>query len=175
MSYLTLSIAGVPSDSRRAAIDAAVRAAAGSVKWRANPRAGRWYAAIEVPDGTTIELPTQPEDVVYPAAIIAWAVFPAVPQALPPLLEALGGAGRPAGLLACYPCDDGAILEWDPQVCGIDLVAKVVDVELARFASGRTAELLSPLPAGVVAKVASAGMQTPQIAADRVLELLLET
>ena len=51
-------------------------------------------------------------------------------------------------------------------------VVGTIDVELRRFSSGRTAELLSPLPPDVVAAVASRGLQTPQITRRRILELI---
>ena len=57
---------------------------------------------------------------------------------------------------------------------GAAVVLGVVDVELRRFHSGRTAELLTPLPAEWTAKIAAEGLQAPEIARDRVLEDLIE-
>ena len=50
----------------------------------------------------------------------------------------------------------------------------MLDTELQRFASGRTAELLAPLPEAIAAQIAAEGLQTPEIASNRVLETLLE-
>jgi hypothetical protein len=111
---------------------------------------------------------------VYETAIIAMAVSPAVPQALPRLYEALGGAGRPAGVLSCRTSAGSVVVEWDPGVSGVDVVMGLIDVELRRFASGRTAEVLAPLPASVIANIAARGLQAPQIQPDRVLELLVD-
>jgi hypothetical protein len=173
--YFTLSVAGRPDDSRREAIDAAMRARGGRATWRVNPIAGRSYALLEA------EAPFAPADVaaasgesVYDAAVIALAVFPTVPEALPHLHDALGGEGRPAGVLAVRPCNEGLIVEWDPQISGARIVSGVIDVELRRFASGRRTELLSPLPPPVLATIASDALQTPELSADRVLELLID-
>jgi hypothetical protein len=97
-----------------------------------------------------------------------------VPEALPYLHDALGGEGRPAGVLAVRPCNEGLIVEWDPRISGARIVSGVIDVELRRFASGRRTELLSPLPPPVLATIASDSLQTPELSADRVLELLID-
>jgi hypothetical protein len=143
--------------------------------WRINPSAGRSYALLELPDGFDLrELSIAPGEVAYETAVIAWAVFPTVPEALPYVYEALGGAGRPRSVLACRPCPQGAIVEWDPDSGGIDIVMKLIDVELRRFHSGRRAELLSPLTPALSAKIAASGLKAPEIAADRILELLID-
>jgi hypothetical protein len=113
-------------------------------------------------------------DIAYDRPIIALAVFPAVPEALPRIHDAFAGAGRPAGILACHRCPGGVIVEWDPRVTRADVVLGLVDVELRRFASGRTAELLSPLPDSLVAQVAAEGLDAPQIEPNRILELGIE-
>lgn len=175
MVYITISAAGIPEDARRDAIDAVVRARGGRTTWRTNPLVGRSYASIELPSRLeAAAIPTAPGEVVYESAIIAWAVFPTVPEALPHLYDALGGPGRPSSILACRPLPDGAIVECDPDSGGIEVVLKVVDVELHRFRSGRRAEVLSPLPPSVTAQIAAGGLQTLEISADRILELLID-
>jgi hypothetical protein len=175
VGYFTMSFAEIPDGSRRDAIDAVVRAHGGRATWRINPSAGRSYALLEVPSGfDRTQIPQAPGEIAYDTAVIAWAVFPTVPEALPHLCDALGGAGRPAGVLACQPCPGGAIVEWDPGLCGVEIVTKLIDVELRRFRSGRRAELLSPLPPFAVAKIAAQGLRAPEIATDRILELLIE-
>ena len=154
VGYLTLSVAGNPDDSRRDAIEAIAQARNGRALWRFNPSAGRSYALLELPDGVDLpEVAIAPTEVAY---------------------EALGGPGRPAGVLACRPCPQGVIIEWEPDCGGIDIVMKVVDVELRRFRSGRRAELLSPMTPGLSAKIAASGMSAPEIAEDRILELLID-
>ena len=51
---------------------------------------------------------------------------------------------------------------------------KLIDVELRRFSSGRRSELLSPLTPMLSAKIAASGLKAPEIAPDRILELLID-
>jgi len=165
----------VLDSKRRAEIDDAVRGAGGTAVWRSSERASRTYCLLELPDAYDhAAIAAATEGIVYDRAVIALALYPALSEALPPMLEALGGAGRPAGILACRPCPGGAVVEWDPGVTQAGVVLAIADVELRRFASARVAELLSPLPAGVAAKVAASGLRAPQIDAQRILELRID-
>jgi hypothetical protein len=174
VSYLTISVAGGPDETHRNALEAAVRARGGRAIWRITP-AARSYALLELPDTLdAAELPRIPGAIVYDGAVIAWAVFPTVAEALPYLYDALAGPGRPAGVLACRPCEGGAIVEWDPAVTPIGIVLRLMDVELRRFNSGRTAELLSPPAPAVLAQIAASGLRAPEIGEQRILELLID-
>ena len=171
---MTLSIAGTPDERRRDTINEAVRRQGGTATWRVHSTIGRTYALLEFGgafDAAAIRAAADAE--VYETAIIALAVSPAVPQALPRLVEALGGRGRPAGILACIPFTGGVVVEWDPDATRAGVVLGLIDVELRRFASGRTAELLAPLPAAAIAKVAAEGLQAPEVGLGRVLEVLI--
>ena len=169
--YLTLSVDGDLDDVRHGAIEDAVRREGGRAFWRSSAAAGRSYALLELPDRYDVgTIGAAVVGSVYEEPIIALALFPAVAEALPPLREALGGAGRPAGVRACRPCPHGLILEWNPSISSAEVVMGVIDVELRRWQSGRTAEVLSPLPPSVVAMVAASGLQAPQITVQRTLE-----
>jgi len=172
VAYLTLSVDGELDDVRRAAIDRVVTSQGGKAVWRTSERARRSYALFELPDRyDAAAIRAASGGTVYDKPLIAWALFPAMPEALPPLLEALGGPGRPAGVLTCSPCPGGVVIEWDPAVTSVTLIVTLADVELGRLHSGRTAEVLAPLPPEVVAKIAADGLQAPQIEPARVLEL----
>lgn len=172
VAYVTLSIEGSLDDAKRSSIGDAVRRAGGTATWRSSATAGRSYALLEFPDRyDAAEIAAASGGTVYERPVIAVALFPEVAEALPSLLEALGGRGRPAGVLACSACPGGAIVEWDPSVTGAQLIVAIVDLELARFRSGRVTELLSPLPPALVAAVAAGGLQAPQIDLRRVLRL----
>ena len=172
VAYLTLSIDGALDDARRAAIEDAVKRESGKIVWRTSEAAGRSYALLELPDGyDRTALRAVPGAAAYDGPIIALAVFPAVAEALPALVEALGGPGRPAGVLGCHPCTGGAIVEWDPGVTEPRVVLGLIDIEVGRFGSGRVAELLSPMPRALAAKVAASGLQAPQIELQRILDL----
>lgn len=170
--YLTLIVEEALDEARRAAVNEVVASQGGSALWRVSPSTGRSYAIFELPDEcdrTAIERAAGPT--LRDGAIIALAVSPAVAEALPHLCDALGGPGRPAGIIACLRNGDAAIVEWDPEITTASIVLGLVDVELRRFASGRTAELLSPIPAALAAKLAAGGLRAPQIEPARILEL----
>jgi hypothetical protein len=171
--YLTLRIDGTLDEQTRKAVDALVNTG-GRVVWHTSAATGRSYALLELPALPDLTGVAAAGAKVYQTPIIALAVFPAVQEALPPLLEALGGTGRPAAVLTCEPCAGGMVIEWDPQRASAAVVLGLVDVELRRFNSGRTAELLSPLPAESIARIAAAGLEAPQVAPERVLEMLLD-
>ena len=143
--------------------------------WRTNARVGRTYGLIDLPDAQAAASigAAVPRARVYDAPIIALALYPSVAQALPPLAQALGGPGKPAGMLACDPIDGGLVLEWDPERSSAAVVLGVVDVELERFRSGKTAELLAPLAPAWVARIAAEGLRAPDIAPERILETLI--
>lgn len=173
VDYLTISVDGALDPARKAEIDDAAARHGAKIIWRTNVAANRSYASIGAPSGIAVaDIPTAPGDTIYDGPIIALALFPTVPEALPVLLEALAGPGRPEGVLACHAMAGGMIVEWDPQRSAADVMLGTIDVELRRFSSGRTAELLSPLPPEVLAAVAARGLQTPQITTRRILELV---
>ncbi|HTX60178.1 MAG TPA: hypothetical protein VMH02_10960 [Verrucomicrobiae bacterium] len=175
MNATTLRAEATLDDTDRGAVEEAVRVRGGTIRWRSSPRVGRTYGLAELPgNGEPIRAILGERIGVREGAIIALAVFPSVAEALPALLEALAGEGRPAGVLACEPCEGGVVVEWDPAVTPAHLVLALIDVELARFASGRTVELLTPLSVGLAAAVAAGGLATPEVAPERVLELLIE-
>ncbi len=172
--YLTLRIDGSLDEQARTAVDALLVDQPGSAIWHTSSATGRSYALLELPASPDASRIAAAGAKLYQTPIIALAVFPEVREALPPLLEALGGPGRPASILTCEPCSGGIVIEWDPQRVSAAVVLGLVDVELQRFNSGRTAELLSPLPPESIARIAADGLEAPQIAPDRVLEMLLD-
>ena len=172
MNFQTVSFGREASESERDAVETAVRARSGSVTWRSSARAGRTYGLVRLPEG---ELETAIGAVtVYDTAIIAVAVYPVAAEALPFVADALAGAGRPSGVIGTSNCDGGVVVEWDPRRTRAAAVYDLVDVELRRFGGGRTAELLAPLPEEVVARIASEGLQAPELSPDRELETLVE-
>jgi hypothetical protein len=172
--YATLSIDG-EADRRLAAVDDLVRRAGGTATWRINSTLGRSYALLALPEGgDAAAIGAASLGTVHEQAIIALALFPTVPEALLPVVDALGGVGRPAGVLCCFARAGAAIVEWDPAVTDARVIMELIDIELTRFHSGRVAQLLSPLPPSLVASVARAGLQAPEIEPTRILELQVE-
>jgi hypothetical protein len=176
--WATAKADGVVSESQRAVADVALRDVGVSAQWRASERAQRTYALLRcdgdgMPEAVRAVL-AGCAAVAYDVPVIALAVYPSVAEALPRLIEAFSGAGRPAGMRACDPCGGGIALEWDLTVTPASLVMDLADAELARFRSGRTNELLTPLPPDWIARIAADGLRTPEIAPERTLETLLE-
>lgn len=160
------------NDDQRAAVDQLVRRAAGNVTWQFSSALQLSYALLELPDTRdAAAIAAASAGTMYEKPVIALALFPAVPEALSLLVEALAGAGGPAGLLSCTLRAGAAIVEWDPGITETRVILELIDLELARFHSGRRAELLSPLPPSVVAGIAAAGLQAPQVEPARILEL----
>jgi hypothetical protein len=172
--YRTLRIDGGADEEARKAVDALLVNQGGRAIWHTSAATGRSYALLELPAPPGVTEIAVAAAKVYQTPIIALAVFPEVREALPSLLDALGGAGRPAAIVTCEPCGGGLVIEWDPQRASPSVVLGLVDVELRRFNSGRTAELLSPLPPGSIARIAADGLEAPQITPERVLEMLLD-
>ena len=175
VSRFTICYRDIPDDAERGAVEGALRARGAQMTWQMNPRYARAYALVEGcdPEGAA-DLKSTARATVFGTAIIALAVSPSAPEALRGIADALGGPGRPAGIVATSDCDGGLIVEWDLDRTPVGIVLGLVDVELRRFLAGRRTELLSPLPLAWWTQIASDGLAAPQIAPDRVLEALLE-
>jgi hypothetical protein len=104
---------------------------------------------------------------------IVLAVYPSAAEALPALERALGGPGKPDGVLEVRPCDGGLVVTWDPSRSAVRLVIGVIDAELRRYNATRRTELLEPLPLERLTQIAAQELHAPEIAPDRVLEALL--
>jgi hypothetical protein len=176
VAFLTVKTDAL-DDAQRTAVETVARRYGGRVAWHASVRAARRYGLLSLPDrhrGEAVAAAAQGGVTVFESPVIALAVFPAVGEALPSLLGALTGAGRPDGVLACEPCDDGFVIEWNPLRTQARVILGLIDVELRRFNSARTIELLTPLAPPWVAKIASDGLKADEMAAGRVLEELIE-
>ena len=136
----------------------------------------RTYGLVEGPDSLEpVEAEASfPQAHWYDGTIIALAIEPTPAHVLPAIEGALGGDGAPAGVLECTIEAETAIVEFRPELTPPALILDLVDVELRRFHGYRKVTLLNPLPAAVVAQIASAGLQAPEIAPGRILETLLE-
>ena len=174
MSAFTIRYREMPGDTEREAVDGLVRRCGGRTSWQANPKFARAYALVE-DDALDIDaLRGATRGSVLDSAVIALAVLPNVAEAIPLLQDALGGAGRPAGIVSCERIDGGVIVEWDLDRTSVAVVLALADVELRRFQASRVNELLSPLTLEWWTKIAASGLKAPQIAPNRVLDALVE-
>jgi hypothetical protein len=137
----------------------------------------RTYALVQGPAGADpVEVEQRfAEGRWYGEAIIALAIEPTPADALPALLRALNGPGSPAGVSDCQIAETQLLVEMQPSLTQPGLVLRIVDVELRRTNGSRRVKLLSPLPVDLVARIAAAGLQAPEIAPNRILESLLES
>lgn len=173
--YLTLRADGDLDERQRGGVEEIVIRTGGSALWRVNATTRRAYALLELPDARARDdIRGMWHGTAYDGPIIALAVFPAAPQALPAVLESLGGRGRPSGVVGAERCDGAAVIEWDPEATQSRVVTALVDLELRRFGSARTSELLTPLPPALAAKVAADGLAAPQISPERILEVRID-
>lgn len=172
MPAFTLRYAPAPRDDARSSLADFARRNGAVVSWQDSPVFDRSYALVE--GASAGSLATQEGITVFETPVIALAIRPNVAEALPPLLEALGGSGRPAGVQSCEEVSGALIVEWNLDRTPADVVLSIVDIELARTRAGRVTELLTPLPLAWWTSIASAGLQAPEIAPDRVLEALIE-
>ena len=178
MTFFTIRTGASFDGAAREAVETLPFLRGATLSWRQNEALGRGYAIVEFdskePDSTVLSDALPPGSKLYRGPVVALAVFPDQLEAVPALADALGGDGRPAGILSCERCDGGIIVEWNADVTSARTVLGLVDVELARWNSGRRCELLSALPVATIARIAADGLQAPSVAVDRVLETLLE-
>jgi hypothetical protein len=174
LTFLTLRFDRTMNPAERTSVERVVQGYGATVALRSNARVERTYGllGIEHPD-TADAVRAATGATLYEAAIIALAVYPSTAQALPAILDALGGAGRPSGILECSPREQAAVIEWDPQRAATVVVMGLVDVELQRFGASRTCELLAPLPEAVVARITAEGLCAPEVTPERILETLV--
>jgi hypothetical protein len=145
------------------------------VQWVESPRYDRTYGLIEPAVAACIaELRKATRATVLDRPVVALVIVPSVREAVPLLLQALGGDGKPSGVTLCEPCGDGVLVEWDLDETGPDVVMNLVDIEIDRFRAARVNALLAPLPLSWWTRIAAAGLRAPEITADRVLEEQLE-
>ena len=172
MPAFTVRYTPIPRDEVRSSLADFARRNGGVVSWQDNAAFHRSYALVEGVSAGSLE--TQDGATVSETPVIALAIRPNVPEALRPLLEALDGSGRPDGIRSCETLSGALIVEWNLDRTPARVVLELVDIELARFGAARVTELLTPLPLAWWTSIASAGLQAPEIAPDRVLEALIE-
>ncbi len=172
MPAFTVRYNSIAGEDRRSSLGDFARRNGAGVTWQDSSAFNRSYALIE---GTSAEsLETQAGATVFETPVIALAIRPNVAEALPAIADALGGPGRPAGILSCETILEAVVVEWNLDRSPADIILALIDVELARFGAERVNELLSPLPLPWWTAIASAGLRAPEIAPDRVLEALIE-
>lgn len=171
----TLRIDAAPSDALEQRLQRSIAHDGIKLSFSGSNALGRTYVLVEGPPGL------DPADIDWSACgarafdepVIALAIEPAPPDALPFLQSALAGEGAPAGVLGCEIAGERIVVEFAPSRTAAPLVMRAIDVELARFAGSRQAELLSPLSMAMYTQIAAQGLSCEEIVPQRVLEALI--
>lgn len=173
VSAFTLRYRPVPPGSSIRALEDRARRDGFRVTWRHHAELDRTYALVEgIAPNAFADAPAGA--IAFDTPIIALALRPNVAEALPELESALGGSGAPAGMRGCERQGERLIIEWDHETTATAVVLALAGVELARLHATSVNELLSPVPLAWWTEIAGAGLQTSDIAPNRVLEALLE-
>lgn len=85
------------------------------------------------------------------------------------LSDALGGAGRPSGIIELVSDGDAVVVEFQPQRTPLHLVIALIDGELAT-APGRTIEPLVPFDDATLAAFAGGMLAIADLDASRIVE-----
>ncbi|MBD5634995.1 MAG: hypothetical protein IAI49_11000 [Candidatus Eremiobacteraeota bacterium] len=91
---------------------------------------------------------------------------------LAPLASALGGAGRPAGVVRCATERSALVVEVDVRATPLSLIVALIDVETS---GGRRIEPILPLCDDVLAELAGSILGEPDLDASRLIEPYLES
>ncbi|HET7815929.1 MAG TPA: hypothetical protein VFL13_16325 [Candidatus Baltobacteraceae bacterium] len=138
------------------------------------PAFGRAYALVQGPDSVDpAEVAAAIDAQWYDEAITVLAIEPRPADALPHLHAMLCGPGGPSGILAAEIDGKTLIVESSPRTLP-QLILAAVNAELHRWHGTFITTVLAPMPEETLAAIAAAGLQTPEIVTDRILESLLD-
>ncbi|MBC5798573.1 MAG: hypothetical protein GIW94_01125 [Candidatus Eremiobacteraeota bacterium] len=141
---------------------------AAATSWRTT--AARTYAGLEVDDRADLDALRErlPSARLDEPPLRVLRICPSHGHALPRLGDALGGMGRPSGIVDLVPDGDALVVEFDTRTAP-SLVVALVDVELAA-APGRTIEPLVPLDDATLAEFAGDVLGIAALDATRIIE-----
>jgi hypothetical protein len=100
-------------------------------------------------------------------------VLPRDAERVAALAEALGGAGRPSGVIDAKTSGDALTVELDEATTSLRLLVDVVDAELER-SPGRRIIPLFPLSDATLAGFTAATLRAPEIEVSRLIETYID-
>jgi hypothetical protein len=142
--------------------------------WKVAESVGRTYLRCELegsPDATPLLEEAGAARVDVPPLVVL-EIVPVAGIGLAALGEALGGRGRPLGIVSCTRAASSLIVELNERVSSLDLVVALTDSEL-RGNARRIAPLL-PLEDEVLARFAGARLGAPELDAASMIETYTE-
>jgi hypothetical protein len=141
--------------------------------WNGRPVAGRTYALLELAPGADVRAPAATLGAsVHEPALVVLAIEVGERAELEALAEALGGAGRPAGVTGCGIAGDVLVVELDETVTPLALLVDLADVVL-RGARRKIYPLLG-LRDESLAAFAGHALSEPSLDASRTIETWLD-
>jgi hypothetical protein len=167
----------VLGDVQRAEFTAGLSShAARLASWKPHAPSGRTYALVEYAADSpaqSIQAGHQRARVDDPALVVI-DIAPADPRACVRLARALGGPGRPVGVVDACACERSVVVELDDRRTALALVVDLIDCELADVSPGRAIAPLLPLSDETLAAFAAAVLSTPEIDRSRIVETYTE-
>jgi len=158
----------VLAPSERAAVTRALSSAGAEVSsWTS--AAGRTYASVGFEADAALASAMQSAARVDAPPLVVLRITPDHSRRRGPLLDALGGSGRFAGIVDAQPDGDAVIVELDPRKTPLAVVIAAIDIEL-RTAPGRTIEPLVLVDDATLAAFARDCLQEPKLDQARIIE-----
>lgn len=172
MPIFTLRLLEDGERADRTTLEAIVRDGGGTLTWHIDEALRLAYGTCSGVDSAAV---VGQNVTVYEGDIIAVALTPSCVEAIPRLLDALGGAGRPLGVMAAFERAQNVVVEIAWQRTLPSFVLGIADRELRAMGATRRTRLLTALSDAAACAIAADGLATPDIAPSRVLEALLES
>lgn len=171
---VSVRIEGALEERQREAVSRAVTSLGGrAVSWHVRPE--RTYALFALPDGydACVFARAAGAQRVDDPALVVLEVIPDEPRRREALARALGGAGRPAGIVDAVRTHRGILVELDAARTPLSLVIDVVDTEL-ELAPGRKIVPLLALDDAAMTAAARDILGDPAIDVSRLIETYTE-
>lgn len=165
--FASVRFDGVLAPSERdAATRAIVSAGATVTSW--NACEARTYATVSLA-GDVSALRDAVDGIVDEPPLLVVRVTPTAPRFVAALAHALGGSGRPAGVVAAHRSASDVVVECDPRVTSLATLVALVDCELVT-APGRRIEPLVGIDDATLVAFAAVVLGEPDLEPSRLLE-----
>jgi hypothetical protein len=173
---VSVRIEGTFEERQQEAVSRAVTSLGGrAVSWHSCAELHRTYALFSLPDGydaSAFAAAAGAQRIDDPALVVL-EIIPEEPRRAEALARALGGAGRPAGIVDAVRTHRGIVIELDAERTPLRFVIDVVDTEL-EFAPGRRIVPLLAFDDAVLTAAARDLLGDPAIDVSRLIETYSE-